>query len=71
MFSGRLTNVETVPSWRLQNSRVVEKEQGPRAGVPGTTAASAREPLKVVYVGISGVLHPIAWARAWPTGYSA
>jgi hypothetical protein len=48
------------PSWRAQSGHGSSEEQGTRAGAPNAAEVSAGELLKVVYVGISGVLHPSA-----------
>jgi HAD domain in Swiss Army Knife RNA repair proteins len=46
--------------WRLQGSRGPSEDSGPRTGAPDAVEVTRGDPLRVVYLGISGVLHPSA-----------
>lgn len=50
----------SVPPWRVHGGSGPSEESGPRAGAPDAAEVAAGETLKVVYLGISGVLHPSA-----------
>ena len=60
MLSDQLLNAASAPVWRLQGGFGPSEESETRAGAPGAAGVAAGELLKVVYLGISGVLHPSA-----------